>query len=63
MRKYNLTITLIQPTSRETVVHKGFYPFQFFAILAAWWYARNYDKLVRLGLFQREINIKKHERN
>lgn len=59
MRKYILTITLIQPTSRETVVYNGFYPFQFFAIIAAWWHAKSYDKLVRLGLFKREINIEK----
>lgn len=57
MKKHKLTITLIEPTSRETVIHEGHYRFQFIAVVAAWWFGRHFQCLVRKRLFDLETSI------
>jgi len=57
MKRHKLTITLIQPTSKATVIHEAFYPFEFIAVLAAWWHSRHFNCLVKKRLFDLETNI------
>lgn len=59
MKRYELKIILIQPSSRAVLIHKSRYPFEWLAVVAAWWHGRHFGCLEEKQLFAMETIINK----